>query len=670
MDQFSLECLRHGIPIDPLPEYDGKRNVNIVHAPNRLHNLNNYHDKQLAIDNALRYFPCHLHSLLSVEFRNELDQYGHIYMYRFIPKFPIRAYPIDLYPAKCQEAAAIMLMIMNNLDNDVAQFPQELVCYGGNGQVFSNWAQFWLTMKFLSSLECNQTMVLSSGHPLGVFPSLSSSARLLISNGNMVANYSSKELYNRYFALGVTMYGQMTAGSFCYIGPQGIVHGTTITILNAARNQLGTDQLSGKVFVSSGLGGMSGAQPKAGVIAGCISVIAEVSLEALMKRKRQGWLMEVENDLNNLIKRIEKARNDNEIVSIGYHGNVVDLWEKFADYHRKTGKLLIELGSDQTSCHCPFTGGYYPAGIGYEQAKQMLENDSEEFRKLCQKSLVRQVAAINYLAEQGMYFWDYGNAFLLEAYRAGADLNPTETSYGIKFKYPSYVQDIMGDVFSLGFGPFRWICTSGDAKDLQISDRIALDIMTKLSMDPDLDKESKRHYQDNIKWIENADKHQLVVGSQARILYSNHDGRVAIARAFNQAIRDGKITRPIVISRDHHDVSGADSPYRETSNIYDGSAYTADMAILTAMGNATRGATWIALHNGGGVGFGEAQNCGFGLVLDGRSETEEKAANILFWDVTNGVARRSWSGNSNALKTIEKIQTKNTNIQVAKNHLH
>ncbi|OTF80175.1 urocanate hydratase-like protein, partial [Euroglyphus maynei] len=396
-------------------------------------------------------------------------------------------------------------------------------------------------MKYLSNLEPDQTMVLSSGHPLGVFPSLPSSSRLLISNGNMVANYSSKELYNRYFALGVTMYGQMTAGSFCYIGPQGIVHGTTITVLNAARKHLQTDKLSGKVFVSSGLGGMSGAQPKAGVIAGCISVIAEVSIEALNKRKRQGWLMEVENDLDKLMNRIEKGRNSNEIVSIGYHGNVVDLWEKFVEYHRKTGKLLVELGSDQTSCHCPFTGGYYPVGLSYEKAKEMLENDPDQFRILCQKSLVRQVAAINYLAEQGMYFWDYGNAFLLEAYRAGADLNPLKTSYGIKFKYASYVQDIMGDVFSLGFGPFRWICTSGNPEDLNVSDQIALDIMTKLSQDSNLDEESKRHYEDNIKWIQNAKQHQLVVGSQARILYSNHDGRVAIARAFNQAIRNGKI---------------------------------------------------------------------------------------------------------------------------------
>ncbi|KAH9416808.1 Urocanate hydratase [Dermatophagoides pteronyssinus] len=632
MDKI-LECLRYGIPIDPLPDYNGKRNDQIIHAPNRLHDLNdNEQQKQLALNNSLRYFPKHLHSILREEFRRELDDYGHIYMYRFVPEFPLKAYPIQYYPVKCQDAAAIMLMIMNNLDKDVAQFPHELVCYGGNGQVFSNWAQFWLTMKYLSEMESNQTLVLSSGHPLGLFPSLPSSSRLIISNGNMVANYSSKELYNHYFALGVTMYGQMTAGSFCYIGPQGIVHGTTITILNAARKYLKMDNLLGKVFVSSGLGGMSGAQPKAALIAGCISVIAEISREALMKRKQQGWLMEVESDLDKLIERIEKARQSNEIVSIGYHGNVVDLWEKFVDYHRKTGKLLVELGSDQTSCHCPYTGGYYPVGLSYDQANKMLANDPEQFKDLCQKSLRRQISAINYLAEMGMYFWDYGNAFLLEAYRSGADLNPMKTSYGIRFKYPSYVQDIMGDVFSLGFGPFRWICTSGDPKDLRMTDQLALNIMTKLSEDPDLDQESRRHYEDNIKWIKNAEQHQLVVGSQARILYSNHDGRVAIAKAFNQAIRDGKIQQPIVISRDHHDVSGADSPYRETSNIYDGSSYTADMSILTALGNVTRGTTWVALHNGGGVGFGEAENCGFGLVLDGRQETEEKAANILFWD--------------------------------------
>lgn len=456
-------------------------------------------------------------------------------------------------------------------------------------------------MKYLSDLKQNQTIILSSGHPVGIFPSLTTSSRLLISNGNMVPNYSSKFMYNRLFALGVTMYGQMTAGSFCYIGPQGIVHGTTITVLNAARKYLNTNDLRGKVFVSSGLGGMSGAQAKAGVIAGCITIIAEVSYEALNKRKNQGWIMEMEDDLDQLIKRIQKARQEKEIVSIGYHGNIVHLWEKFVEHHKKTNEQLVELGSDQTSCHCPFTGGYYPVQIDYEQAKEMIQNDPEQFKSLVEKSLIKQVNAINYLTKHGMHFWDYGNAFLLEAYRAGADLNPIKTSYGIKFKYPSYVQDIMGDVFSLGFGPFRWICTSGDEMDLKATDQIALHVMNELSKDSKLDGESKKHYDDNIKWIENAQKHKLVVGSQARILYSNHDGRVNIAIAFNNAIKEGKIKGPIVISRDHHDVSGADSPYRETSNIYDGSTYTADMAILTALGNATRGATWVALHNGGGL---------------------------------------------------------------------
>ncbi|KAF7490140.1 Urocanate hydratase [Sarcoptes scabiei] len=662
-----LKSLKNGIPLDPLPG-PYQRDENLPHAPKRIHDLND-DDKRLAIKNSLRYFPPNLHSILCVEFQQELENYGHIYMYRFRPKFPLKAYPIGSYPAECQEGAAIMLMIMNNLDPNVAQFPEELVCYGGNGQVFSNWAQFWITMKYLSHLQQNQTLVLSSGHPIGLFPSLESSSRMLISNGIMVPNYSSKDDYNRFFALGVTMYGQMTAGSFCYIGSQGIVHGTTITILNAARKYLNTDDLSGKVFVSSGLGGMSGAQPKAGVIAGCITVVAEISLEALDKRKRQGWVMEVQSDLKQLIERIKKAKKDKEIISIGYHGNIVDLWETFAQYHRETKELLVDLGSDQTSCHCPFSGGYYPVGISYEDAKIMLQNNPDQFKKTCEESLRRQVIAINYLTDNGMHFWDYGNAFLLEAYRAGADLSTVRTSYGLKFKYPSYVQDIMGDVFSLGFGPFRWICTSGEEIDLKLTDEIALKTMKRLLNDFELGEESKKQYWDNIRWIENAQKHHLVVGSKARILYADHNGRVAIAQAFNEAVKNNMLKGPIVISRDHHDVSGADSPFRETSNIYDGSAYTADMATLTVLGNATRGATWVALHNGGGVGFGEALNCGFGLVLDGRKETEEKAKMMLFWDVTNGMSRRSWSGNSNAIQTIEEIQKTNPNLIITKNYL-
>ena len=525
-------------------------------------------------------------------------------------------------------------------------------------------AQFWLTMHYLSNLTQEQTLILNSGHAHGIFPSLRSSSRMIISNGNMVPNYSSRESYDKHFALGVTMYGQMTAGSFCYIGPQGIVHGTTITILNAARKYLKTDSLAGRIFVTSGLGGMSGAQPKAGVICGCITVIAEVSKEAIEKRHKQGWLMEIESDLDRLLDRIRRAKANKEALSIGYHGNIVDLWEKFAQVHRETGEVLAELGSDQTSCHCPFTGGYYPAGLSYEESQQMIRNDPEQFRKHCQESLRRQVDAINYLSENGMYFWDYGNAFLLEAHRAGAEVGARETPLGTRFRYPSYVQDIMGDIFSLGFGPFRWVCTSGLEEDLDKSDKIALEIMTKLSQNEDLSLESRKNYCDNIKWIQNASRERLVVGSQARILYSNHEGRVKIAEAFSEAITNGQIRGPIVISRDHHDVSGADSPYRETSNVYDGSAFTADMAITTCIGNATRGATWVALHNGGGVGFGEVMNCGFGMLLDGTDEAKQKAMNVLFWDVTNGLTRRGWSGNDNAIDTMTKVQKKCKKIKI------
>lgn len=657
-----LKCLQFGIPLDPLPSHSG-RDERVAHAPNRVHHLAP-NEFDLAVKNALRYFPPKHHALLEKEFRSELTNYGHIYMYRFLPQFEIKAYPIDCYPAKCSEAASIMLMIMNNLDKEVAQFPQELVTYGGNGQVFSNWAQFWLTMQHLSALTREQTLVMNSGHPLGRYPSLSSSSRMIISNGNMVPNYSSREHYDRYFALGVTMYGQMTAGSFCYIGPQGIVHGTTITILNAARKYLNTDNLAGKVFVSSGLGGMSGAQPKAAVICGCVSVIAEVSLAALTKRKNQGWLMEIIDDLNVLIERIKVAKRNQEVVSIGFHGNIVHLWERLALEHKNSKELLVELGSDQTSCHCPFTGGYYPADLSYESANALLKSDPDKFKRLCQASLVRQVNAINYLAENGLNFWDYGNAFLLEAHRAGANLSPQKTAFGLTFRYPSYVQHIMGDIFSLGFGPFRWVCTSANEKDLQTTDQIALNVMQKLCEREGIDEEVKKNYIDNIKWIRNAHDHRLVVGSQARILYSNHEGRVKLAVAFNEAVRKGELKGPVVISRDHHDVSGADSPFRETSNVYDGSAFTADMAITTAIGNATRGATWVAIHNGGGVGFGEAVNCGFGMFLDGSNEAQEKAANILFWDVTNGISRRSWSGNENAIKTITEIQKNNGNISV------
>uniref|UniRef100_A0AAY5ELF1 urocanate hydratase n=1 Tax=Electrophorus electricus TaxID=8005 RepID=A0AAY5ELF1_ELEEL len=612
----SLKELCGGLPLSPLPANRG-RDPSVPHAPVRTPNLTP-EEKRLALQNALRYFPPALHGTLAPEFAQELREYGHIYMYRFCPTLRMRAYPINQYPCETRHAAAIMHMIMNNLDPDVAQFPQELVTYGGNGQVFSNWAQ-------------------------------------------VIPNYSSRENYERMFALGITMYGQMTAGSYCYIGPQGIVHGTMLTVLNAGRRYLGTSDLRGCVFVTSGLGGMSGAQAKAAVIAGCVGVIAEVDEVPLQKRYEQGWLMEVTKDLDNCIQRIREARRAKMALSLGYHGNVVDLWERLWQEYERTGELLVDLGSDQTSLHNPFSGGYYPVQLNVSQANQLMHTDPLRFRTIVHESLRRQVAAINKLSEEGMFFWDYGNAFLLEAKRAGAEV---EKSGGgaTEFKYPSYVQHIMGDIFSLGFGPFRWVCTSGNPADLVQTDDIATAVLEEISAT--VNERVRQQYSDNIHWIREAAKHNMVVGSQARILYSDQRGRVSIALAINKAVADGRVTSPVVISRDHHDVSGTDSPFRETSNIYDGSAFCADMAVQNIIGDAFRGATWVALHNGGGVGWGEVMNGGFGLVLDGSEEAGKRARMMLNWDVSNGVARRCWSGNANAYETIQLTMQNQRELRV------
>lgn len=653
----TLKEICGGLPLDPLPPKK-RRDEALPHAPVRNVPLT-LEEKQVALKNALRYFPARVHAVLAPEFAEELSTYGHIYMYRFLPSIPMRAYPISEYPAKCQQAAAVMLMIMNNLDPQVAQFPQELVTYGGNGQVFSNWAQFWLVMHYLSKMNESQTLVMYSGHPLGLFPSLKPSPRVVITNGMVIPSHSTPPDYDKMFAMGVSMYGQMTAGSYCYIGPQGIVHGTTITIMNAGRKYLKIDDLRGKVMVSSGLGGMSGAQAMASVIANGIGIIAEVSREATYKRHKQGWLDEVVEDLEELIKRIRKAKAGKEVVSIGYLGNIVDLWERLALELETTGELLVELGSDQTSCHNPFNGGYYPVQLTYDEANEKMRTDPRTFKMLVQESLRRQVSAINKLTRKGLCFWDYGNAFLLEASRAGADVGHN----GIKFRYPSYVQDIMGDIFSLGFGPFRWVCTSGLKEDLAETDELATKVLKQL-LQTDVPERVKQQYRDNITWIEKASTHNLVVGSQARILYSDKTGRTQIALAFNEAVRKGQLKGPVVISRDHHDVSGADSPYRETSNVYDGSAFTADMAVQNFVGDALRGATWVALHNGGGVGWGEVINGGFGCLLDGSKDADERLTSLLSWDVNNGVSRRSWSGNKYAYETIQRAMADNPDLQV------
>uniref|UniRef100_H3BZ80 Urocanate hydratase n=1 Tax=Tetraodon nigroviridis TaxID=99883 RepID=H3BZ80_TETNG len=669
----SLKDVCSGLPLDPLPPNQG-RDPSVPHAPVRAPNLT-AEEERLALRNALRYFPPSHHATLAPEFAQELRQYGHIYMYRFRPTLPMRAYPIDQYPCRTRQAAAIMLMIMNNLDPAVAQFPQELVTYGGNGQVFSNWAQFRLVMHYLSEMSEEQTLVMYSGHPMGLFPSLPSSPRAIITNGMVIPNYSSRAQYEKMFALGVSMYGQMTAGSYCYIGPQGIVHGTMLTVLNAGRRYLGSGDLSGRVFVTSGLGGMSGAQAKAAVIAGCVGVIAEVDEAPLRKRHEQGWVMEVTSNMEHCIARIRyppislakvfgsfrEAKSSKTPLSLGYHGNIVDLWERLLLEYERTGELLVDLGSDQTSLHNPFNGGYYPVQLSFRQANQVMVADPGRFKTMVQESLKRHVSAINKLADAGMFFWDYGNAFLLEAQRAGAQVGKVGGG-ATEFRYPSYVQHIMGDIFSLGFGPFRWVCTSGDPQDLAETDNIASRVLEEMSAH--VTDDVRQQYDDNIRWIREAGKHKMVVGSQARILYSDQRGRVSIALAINRAVANGSVSAPVVISRDHHDVSGTDSPFRETSNVYDGSAFCADMAVHNFVGDAFRGATWVALHNGGGVGWGEVINGGFGLLLDGSAEAARRASLMLNWDVSNGVARRCWSGNSNAYETIQRTMEEDGLLRV------
>jgi urocanate hydratase len=670
-----LSVLTNGLPLDPLPSAQDldALDVNVPHAPTRTPCLS-AGDFRLAVENALRYFPPTLHELLAPEFAQELRRFGHIYMYRFRPRPPfanyaMRAHPVQAYPAKCQQAACIMMMIQNNLDPDIAQFPHELITYGGNGTVLSNWAQYHLLMYYLSTMTDQQTLSMYSGHPAGLFPSHRHAPRLVLTNGMVIPNYSSKELYERMSALGVTMYGQMTAGSYCYIGPQGIVHGTTITVLNAGRKYLGVEDLSGKVFVTSGLGGMSGAQAKAGVIAGCIAVVAEVDRSALMKRYEQGWVQEYVDDLDACVQRIKCARAEKKPLSLAYHGNVVSLWQRLA----QEDELLVELGSDQTSLHNPFNGGYYPVQLSFEESNKMMADDPTKFKHMVQESLRLHVEAVNRLTARGMRFWDYGNSFLLEASRAGADIcaEDVDSKAGANtsnvFRYPSYVQDIMGDIFSLGFGPFRWVCASGLSEDLALTDEIAASIIRKLRKDAP--PRVLQQYNDNLKWVEQAGENKLVVGSQARILYADMAGRRDIALAFNEAIRDGRLHGPVILSRDHHDVSGTDSPYRETSNITDGSAFCADMAIQNVIGDSFRRATWVAIHNGGGVGWGEVTNGGFGLVLDGSDEAGESAHMMLTFDVSNGVNRRAWARNDNAIFAVKRAMEQVPNLKVTLPHL-
>lgn len=642
-----------GIPATP-PEpkpYDTEVN----HAPRRKKILTP-EEERLALKNALRYFPAEQHALLAPEFADELRRYGRIYMYRYRPDYPMYARPIDAYPAKSRQAAAIMMMIQNNLDPAVAQHPHELITYGGNGAVFQNWAQYLLTMRYLSEMTDEQTLVMYSGHPLGLFPSHKEAPRVVVTNGMVIPNYSKPDDWERFNALGVSQYGQMTAGSYMYIGPQGIVHGTTITVLNAGRRRLspGRTDLGGMLFVSAGLGGMSGAQPKAGNIAGVVSIVAEINPKAVETRHRQGWVDEVYDSLDELIARAQAARAERKPLSLAYLGNVVDLWERLADEG-----IDVELGSDQTSLHNPWAGGYYPVGLSFEESKTMMAENPAEFKRRVQESLRRQVAAINRLADRGMYFFDYGNAFLLESARAGADVTGADG----RFRYPSYVQDIMGPLFfDYGFGPFRWVCTSGKPEDLAATDRIAARVLEEIRAEaPD---DIKGQLDDNIHWIKEAGANHLVVGSQARILYADSEGRTKIALAFNEAIRNGEITAPVVLGRDHHDVSGTDSPYRETSNIYDGSQYTADMAVHNVIGDSFRGATWVSIHNGGGVGWGEVINGGFGMVIDGSPEADTRIQRMLLWDVNNGIARRSWARNKGAYDTIRREMERTPGLKV------
>lgn len=663
MDKFKEEILA-GIPQDRLPEpkpYD----KTINHAPKRKDILT-AEEKVLALKNALRYFPAKFHAELAPEFAKELKDYGRIYMYRFRPSYDMYARPIDEYPCRSRQAAAIMAMIQNNLDPRVAQHPHELIIYGGNGAIFQNWAQYRLTMKYLAEMTDEQTLSMYSGHPMGLFPSHKDAPRVVVTNGMVIPNYSKQDDWERFNALGVSQYGQMTAGSYMYIGPQGIVHGTTITVMNAARKQLkargiaGTrENMKGMLFVTAGLGGMSGAQPKAGNIAGVVSVTAEINPLAARKRYDQGWVDELHENLDELIPRVRKAMENKETVSLAYVGNVVDLWERLADEN-----IPVDLGSDQTSLHNPWAGGYYPVGQTFEESVKMMAEEPERFREAVRASLRRHVAAINELAAKGMYFFDYGNAFLLESSRAGADILKADGT----FRYPSYVQDIMGPLyFDYGFGPFRWVCMSERPEDLAKSDEIAVNILKKeLETAPE---EIQGQLNDNIHWIEEAGRNNLVVGSQARILYADCEGRTKIALAFNEAIRKGEISAPIVLGRDHHDVSGTDSPFRETSNIYDGSRFTADMAIQNVIGDGFRGATWVSIHNGGGVGWGEVINGGFGMVIDGSADSDRHITRMLFWDVNNGIARRSWARNEGAEHAIirEMERTPELTVTVA-NH--
>ncbi len=643
------EQILEGIP-EELPKVK-EFNPEINHAPIRKDILNK-EEKKLALSNALRYFPEKHHPILAPELAQELKDYGRIYMYRYRPDYEIKAKHIEEFPHQSLQAAGIMLMLSNNLDHAVAQHPHELITYGGNGAVFQNWAQYRLCMKYLAEMNDEQTLVLYSGHPMGLFPSHKDAPRVVVSNGMMIPNYSKPDDWEKFNALGVTQYGQMTAGSFMYIGPQGIVHGTAITVLNAGR-MISEDGLGGKLFVTAGLGGMSGAQPKAAKIAGAVSITAEINKKATATRHSQGWVDEVYSDLDELLARTKKAQENKEAVSLVYQGNVVDLWEKLAKENFK-----VDIGSDQTSLHNPWSGGYYPVGFSLKESNEMMAKSPEKFKTEVRKTLRRHVAAINQLTEKGMYFFDYGNAFLLEASRAGADI-----MNGEKFKYPSYVQDIMGPMcFDYGFGPFRWVCASNDPKDLQITDRIAGAVLEKMLSEAP--KEISQQIADNLKWIRAAEDNKLVVGSQARILYADAEGRMQIAAAFNEAIKNGEISAPIILGRDHHDVSGTDSPYRETSNIYDGSQFTADMAIQNVIGDSFRGATWVSIHNGGGVGWGEVINGGFGMLLDGSEAAERRLKSMLHWDVNNGIARRNWARNKGATFAIKRAMQTEPNLTV------
>lgn len=648
LQEFQNEILQ-GIPAQlPAPAVYDK---SVSHAPKRKEILN-HEEKKLALRNALRYFPQEWHATLAPEFMEELRTYGRIYMYRFRPSYAMYARPIDDYPAKSRQAAAIMLMIQNNLDPAVAQHPHELITYGGNGAVFQNWAQYRLAMQYLANMTDEQTLVMYSGHPMGLFPSHKEAPRVIVTNGMVIPNYSKPDHWEKFNALGVSQYGQMTAGSYMYIGPQGIVHGTTITVLNAARKIGG--EIAGKLFVTAGLGGMSGAQPKAGNIAGVVSITAEINPAAAQKRYSQGWVDEIHTDLPTLFEKVRDAQNKKIARSFAYQGNVVDLWEYCVE-----NNVTVDLGSDQTSLHNPWAGGYYPVGYSYEESNDMMANRPEQFKQEVQASLRRQVAAINKLADKGMYFFDYGNAFLLESGRAKADIFKADGT----FKYPSYVQDIMGPMcFDYGFGPFRWVCTSGKAEDLDLTDRIAMEVLSEISANSPA--EISQQMRDNITWIRGAKENQLVVGSQARILYADAEGRIKIALAFNQAIKEGKLSAPVVLGRDHHDVSGTDSPFRETSNIYDGSSFTADMAIHNVIGDSFRGATWVSIHNGGGVGWGEVINGGFGMVIDGSDSAECRIQRMLYWDVNNGISRRAWARNDGAIFAIKRAMQNNPNLVV------